>query len=75
MPHIFDWTTDRDQQPREVRGVSFERVVSAIEQGGLLDVVQHPNQDRYAGQLIYILEVDGYAFRGRFVLSAMRKSV
>ena len=35
-------------------------VVSAIEQGGLLDVLEHPNQDRYPGQLIYVVESDEY---------------
>ena len=44
----------------EWRGVSFERVVSAIEQGGLVDVLEHPNQDRYPGQLIYVVEIDEY---------------
>ena len=42
------------------RAVSFERVVSAIEQGGLVDVLEHPNQDRYPGQLVYVVEIDDY---------------
>ena len=40
------------------RGISFESVLSAIEQGGLVDVLEHPNQDRYPGQLIYVVEID-----------------
>ena len=44
----------------EWSGVSFECVVSAIEQGGLVDVLEHPNQDRYPGQLIYVVEIDEY---------------
>jgi hypothetical protein len=52
----------------EERGVSFERAVAAIEQGHLMDVVAHPNQDRYPGQSIYVLEIDGYIYLVPFVI-------
>ena len=42
MGVVFDWTTGKNHQLVEQRGVSFESVVSAIEQGGLLDVLEHP---------------------------------
>lgn len=58
MP-VFDWSADKNRQLIAERG-SFERVVSAIEQGQLVDVLEHPNQDRYPGQLIYVVDVDGY---------------
>ena len=44
----------------EWSGVSFECVVSAIEEGGQVDELEHPNQDRYPGQLIYVVEIDEY---------------
>ena len=58
MTASFDWSTEKNQRLIEQRGISFESVVSAIEQGGLLDVLEHPNQDRYPGQLIYVVESD-----------------
>ena len=60
MSISFEWSTEKNQQLTDQRGVSFERVVSAIEQGGLVDVLEHPNQDRYPGQLIYVVEIDEY---------------
>ncbi len=60
MSDSFDWSTEKNQRLVEQRGISFESVVSAIEQGGLLDVREHPNHDRYPGQLIYVVESDGY---------------
>ena len=60
MYHRFDWSTVKNQQLLEQRGISFERVVSAIEQGGLLDVLQHPSQDRYPGQSIYVVDIEDY---------------
>lgn len=56
----FDWSTTKNQQLIDGRGISFENVVSAIEQGGLLDVLEHPNRSRYPGQLIYVVEIEGY---------------
>ena len=60
MGVIFDWSTEKNHQLVEQRGVSFESVVSAIEQGGLLDVLEYPNQDRYPGLMIYVVEILGY---------------
>jgi len=56
----FDWNLEKSRQLAEQRGVSFERVVSAIEQGGLVDVMEHPNQERYPGQMIYVVDIDRY---------------
>ena len=63
----FNWSTAKNLQLIAKRGISFERIVSAIEQGGLLDVVEHPNRERYAGQMIYVVEVEGYVHLVPFV--------
>jgi hypothetical protein len=41
---------------KEGRGVSFERIVVAIEEGHLIDVVEHPNTAKHENQLILIIE-------------------
>ena len=56
----FDWNLEKNRQLAKQRGVSFERVISAIERGCLVDVLELPNQERYPGQLIYVVEVDRY---------------
>ena len=33
-----------------------------MEQGGLIDVRDHPNQDRYPGQSVYVVEVAEYLY-------------
>lgn len=67
MSVSFDWSTEKNQWLIEQRGLSFERVVSAIEQGSLVDVLEHPNQDRYPGQMIYVVEIDEYLHLVPFV--------
>ena len=66
----FDWGTEKNQQLTEQRRTSFDSVVSAIEQGGLVDVLDHPNQDRYPGHLIYVVEIDEYIYLVPFVPQA-----
>ncbi|WP_419943494.1 BrnT family toxin [Candidatus Palauibacter sp.] len=65
----FDWNLEKNRQLAEQRGVSFERVISAIERGGLVDVLEHPNQERYPGQMIYVVDVDRYLYLVPFVVT------
>ena len=34
----------------------------AIESGGLLDELKHPNKDKYPNQLVFVVGLDGYAY-------------
>jgi hypothetical protein len=40
-----------------------------FEKQHVLDIVQHPNQDRYKGQKIFIINIDNYAYLVPFVES------
>ncbi|MCY4580079.1 MAG: BrnT family toxin [Chloroflexi bacterium] len=66
----FDWNIEKNQQLIRQRGMSFERIVSGIQQGYLVDVLEHPNQDRYPGQLIYVVDIDEYMHLVPFVMQA-----
>ena len=67
MSFRFDWSTDKNRQLTEQRAISFETVISAIEQGGLIDVLEHPNQSRYPGQSIYVVQLNDYLYLVPFV--------
>lgn len=49
------------------RGISFENIVVAIESGGLLDILSHPNQAKYPRQRILVVGLDNYAYLIPFV--------
>jgi len=49
------------------RNVYFEQVVFCIENGILLDVIEHPNPDKYNKQKLYVVEIDNYAYIVPFV--------
>ena len=63
----LSWSTKKNQVLIEERGISFERVVAAIEQGQVVDVVDHPNPQKYPGQSIYIVDIDRYIYLVPFV--------
>lgn len=65
----FRWSSEKNQQLQAQRSICFEAVVVAIEAGGLLDVLAHPNADRYPGQRIAVVEVNQYAYLVPYVES------
>jgi hypothetical protein len=49
----FDWDDAKNAKLRAERGSGFEDVVFHIERGDLLDILEHPNPERYAGQRLF----------------------
>lgn len=58
----FRWSSDKNQQLGAQRSIYFEAVVVAIETGGLLDVLAHPNPEQYPSQRILVVEVNQYVY-------------
>jgi len=58
----FDWNESKNQTLKDARGVSFERVVVAVEEGHLLDVLEHPNKTKYSNQLLLVVEIENYVY-------------
>ena len=44
------------------RNISFERIIVAIEQDNLLDILEHPNKEKYPNQLLLLVEIDKYVY-------------
>lgn len=59
---IINWNAEKNQQLMETRGVSFEDVVFYLQQGTLLDDLEHPNPEKYSNQRIFVLEIDEYVY-------------
>ena len=63
----FAWKIEKNRQLSSERDVTFEEVVFYIERGGILDILEHPNQDRYPGQRIFVININDYAYLVPFV--------
>ena len=66
----FAWNPEKNELLKPARGVGFEDVVFSIETGRVLEVVEHPNQARYPGQMIYAIEIEDYVYLVPFVETA-----
>ena len=58
----FRWNPEKNEALTADRGVSFESIVVAIESGGLLDILTHPNQAKYPRQRILVVTADNYVY-------------
>ncbi len=63
----FRWSTEKNETLRGERGISFESVVVAVESGGLLDILAHPNPVKYPRQRVLVVACDNYAYLVPFV--------
>jgi len=63
----FLWNDEKDKLLQAERSISFAEVAEAIAQGHVLDVIEHPNQEKYPGQRMFILEINEYAWLVPFV--------
>lgn len=63
----FDWNLEKNDKLQNERGISFEDILIAIENGHLLAVIEHPAQTKYLNQKIFIVSIDGYAYIVPFI--------
>ena len=56
------WSVEKNALLQQERGLSFEQITVAVESGGLLDIVAHPNAERYPRQRIMVVVIDDYAY-------------
>lgn len=66
----FEWNEVKNEKLKRERNISFEIIVSQIELGYLLDVVEQPNIDKYKNQNIYVVEYEKYVYLVPFIEDA-----
>ena len=63
----FVWDEARNEKLKAERGIGFEEIVFHIERGDVLDILEHPNRERYRGQRILVVRRDDYVYLVPFV--------
>jgi len=63
----FDWNREKNELLKIEREISFEAVLVAIEEGKLLDIVEHTGRKKYHNQRIFVVDIDHYAYLVPFV--------
>jgi uncharacterized DUF497 family protein len=63
----YQWNEEKNILLKTERGVGFEDIVTAIMDGAIIDIIQHPNNEKYPDQMIYIVEVLNYIYMVPYV--------
>jgi len=63
----YNWNKEKNILLKKTRGISFEQIVMHIENGDLVDIIKHPNNQKYANQKILILNINDYIYIVPFV--------
>jgi uncharacterized DUF497 family protein len=63
----FTWDTGKNEKLRAERGISFEEIAFHIAQGDVLDILEHPKQEKYEGQRVLVVKVEDYVYLVPFI--------
>lgn len=63
----FAWDEDKNNLLKETRNISFEEIVLSLSNNKLLEVIEHPNKQKYPNQRMFIVEVRDYAYIVPFI--------
>jgi hypothetical protein len=63
----FSWNDEKNDLLKDERHITFEEIILYIEMGFLLDVLVHPNQEKYKEQEIFVVQGENYVYLVPFV--------
>jgi hypothetical protein len=63
----FEWNEEKNEKLKKDRNISFEVIVSQIESGYLIDIIEQPNKEKYKDKSIYVVEYENYIYLAPFV--------
>jgi len=63
----FTWDPEKNKKLKAQRGVSFEDIVLRLERGDVLDILEHPDQESYEGQRLFVVNIEEYVYVVPFV--------
>ncbi len=67
LVRYFTWDDAKNEKLKAERGIGFEEIIFLIERGHLLDILEHPNQERCAGQQVFVVQREGYVVLVPFI--------
>ncbi len=64
---VIEWDEEKNQKLKAERGISFEDALLHIMEGDLLDVIEHPNRERYPNQRIFVIRIEDSGVQNRCI--------
>lgn len=63
----IEWNEEKNRELQTERGVCFEDVVVCLINKKVVDIIRHPNKEKYLNQRIFILIINDYIHMVPFV--------
>ena len=64
---LLNWYREKNEWLRENRGICFEDILFYIDNDFLIDEIEHPNQMKYLGQGMMVLNIENYIYLVSYV--------
>jgi hypothetical protein len=61
------WNKDKNNKLKKDRKINFETIGYLIETEQIVEIIKHPNQDKYPNQQIFVIEHKNYVYLVPFV--------
>ena len=58
----FEWSTAKSHWLKEERGIDFEEILYHLTHNDILDIIEHPNPEKYPNQRVFIINIEHYAW-------------
>ena len=58
----FVWNEDKNNILKQHRSISFEQILTAIEDKRIVDVIEHPSRVKYKGQIFIMVNYNEYIY-------------
>jgi uncharacterized DUF497 family protein len=66
---LINWDREKNEWLRKNRGICFEDILFYLDNNFLIDDVEHPNQNKYSGQRMMVLNIVDYIYLVPYVES------
>jgi len=63
----LEWSVEKNEWLKATRSISFERIADIIENDEVVDIIDHPNSEKYPGQRVFIVEFEEYLYMTPYV--------
>ena len=62
MAVVFNWDNKKNRWLKKQRNITYEQIIVAIESNAIVDILEHPNKDRYPDQLLILVNINDYIY-------------
>ncbi len=66
----FDWDPEKNEWLKRERNISFEELALLLAAGRLWRTTEHPNQEKYPNQRVFLVPMDGYIYFVPYAINA-----